>query len=123
MKPSLKAAGVAAALTLGATFSAQAERLDADNATICQGQMYGGDYIATFNPTFAPVEPMHFNLPNGEDLVADIQPLSGNAFLITPSNPNRDCDSFMADMKQNGIIQSIEPNWILGIGGPGPDFF
>jgi len=121
MKPSLKAAGVAAALTLGATFTAQAERLDADNATICQNQMYGGNYIAQFNPSFAPVEPMHFNLPNGEDLVADIQPLSGNSFLITPSNPNRDCDTFMTAMKQNGIIQSIEPNWIMGFDGPSFD--
>lgn len=123
MKPSLKAAGVAAALTLGATFTAQAERLDSDNATICQNQMYGGNYIAQFNPSFAPVEPMHFNLPNGEALVADIQPLSGNSFLITPSNPNRDCDTFMTAMKKNGLIKSIEPNWTVGIGGPAVDLF
>ena len=118
MKPSLKAAGIAVAITLTSAFTAQAGDFSPENSTICNGHMYGGNYIANINSTATPVDPMHFNIPAGENLVANVESLGGNYVLITPSNPNRDCDSFMNQIKENDLIQSIEPNWIQGFDDP-----
>ena len=116
----VKTAAAAAVLSVGAVFSAQASQTQTDTPGFCQGHMYGGDYIVQANPTFAPLSVHDFNIPAGEDLVADVTPI-GSGYLITPSDPNIDCDYFMDTLEQNPVVRHIEPNWIMGFDGPGRD--
>ena len=98
-------AAVAMAITMGATTA------QADNTSIasCKGQPFTNDYIITPYPTFAPLTAHDFNAAAGSTLVKDIT----NGNVITPFNPDADCKAFMKKIINTGLVQNIEPNYIM----------
>ncbi len=119
MKPSLQTVTTAAALSLALTFSAQAERFNTDGPLTCQGQLFDGGYIATSENEKLKLSADLLNIASGKNLVSDVTNLSGNVVLITPLNPSTDCNDFMKSLTDTGLIKNIEPNYMVGIDGPG----
>lgn len=117
----LKTAALAASISIAAAFAANADRTDTDGPLMCEGQMFAGDYLATPN-TDTPITADLLNIALGESLVSEV---SGNEYFlqITPVDLTMDCDDFMQDLMSTGLFKNVSPNAILGIGGPGPDFY
>lgn len=122
MNNTLKIIAASAVTSIGLAFAASAERIDNEGPAICEGQMFGGDYLAIPHPSYAGITTDILNLAIGDTIVANIDD-QGPFHLVTPINQGTDCNDFMRELMDTGLFESIEPNWILGIGGPGPDFY
>lgn len=116
MGQNFKTVALAATLSIGTAFAAHAERLGTDGPQMCEGQMFAGDYLATPSVE-TPITADLLNIALGESLVSEV---SGNEYFlqITPINPTIDCDSFMEDLMDTGLLDNVEPNWIVGFGNP-----
>ena len=117
----LKLAGIALSASL--IFSqASAGQLNENTSgpLTCNGNLYGGDYIATLNTDSPELTADLFNIAAQQQLVDQIEPLGRTSILITPSFIGQDCHEFMDDIKDTGLVRSIEPNYIQGFGSVSP---
>lgn len=114
MNNTLKTLATSAALSISLAFTAQAERINIEGPFTCEGQMFGGDYLAIQHPSFAPITADTLNLALGENMIASVE--GSSSFLqITPINPGRDCDDVIQDLMNTGLFKSVEPNSIISI--------
>ena len=98
-------------MTVAVATASQADDTARQHFT-CDGKAFSGDYLMKQFPTLAPVTPNELNV-NG-DFVQSVGPLSKWA-LVTPKDKHMDCHQFMDAMKNTGIVDQIEPNWIMSI--------
>ena len=106
-------------LTAAAIFAASAAltaTAPASAMQACNGAPFSGEYIVQPVPSFAPLTKENFNQAAGEQIVADVK--HGSFLLVTPVNPQEDCREFMDKMKRTGLVQSIDPNYRVGIPTP-----
>lgn len=99
---------------------AQAETPVPDEALVmvaCEDQFTSGQYIAKHHPSFAPITAEQLNQAIGEDLVATVRSLSTNLnlLIIVPENPKADCTQFMNKLKDTGLFEYIQPDYIVTI--------
>ncbi|MFP4314273.1 MAG: hypothetical protein ACLFR0_08095 [Alphaproteobacteria bacterium] len=121
MKNSVTALGSAAVLSLGLAFSAQAERINNEGPLVCEGQMFGGDYLAKARNGLPNISADLLNIALGEAKVAAVE--DHGAFLqITPINQGDDCNDFMDALESTGLLDYVEPNWVLGFNQPSITF-
>ena len=118
MKNTLTTLGASAALSMGLVFAAQAERINTEGPYACNGQAFAGDYLAQSSLNDGELSADLVNVALGETLVSDVTD-HGSFVEISLINPGRDCDDVMQDLLDTGLFDSVSPNWIMQINGPG----
>lgn len=112
----LKTIAASAAVAFGLAAAPSAAQQPGSSALICQGQLFGGNYIVDPHPSFAPLTAENFNAAARETLVATVQILGGSNLLITPVDVTMPCEDFMEKIGDTGLVKNIGPNWMAGIG-------
>lgn len=106
---------------LGMVFLGVASAASADTSVktqTCNGQLFSGDYIAKQYPSFAPLTVQNFNDAAGEVIVGAVT--DSGLLLVTPADPNADCNIFMDKIMDTNLLEWVEPNYLLHHTNPEP---
>jgi len=119
MKHSIKilAASLAAAFGLSAAPAIADTGMEPHHVTHvrCKGELAAGSYIIKPAPGQEALSADSFDGTPAEGLVKRIEPLSGGLRLLVPYDITADCEEIMQKVKDTGLVEYIQPNWVMQI--------